>query len=101
MLFNCAAACKQPYHQHGKGAKGLFTSLAAKRGLSDLKEVHRMGQRARHCSMIIQPGKLNQNAFVERFNRNFRDEVLNANLFNSVEQAQEAADDWVHDYNEF
>ena len=51
----------------------MFTSLAAKRGLSDLKEVHRMGQRARHCSMIIQPGKLNQNAFVERFNRNFRD----------------------------
>ena len=43
----------------------------------------------------------NQNAFVERFNRSFRDEVLNANLFNSVDQAQEAADDWVQDYNEF
>jgi len=27
--------------------------------------------------------------------------VLNANLFNSVDQAQEAADDWVQDYNEF
>jgi putative transposase len=35
------------------------------------------------------------------FNRSFRDEVLNANLFNSVDQAQEAADDWVQDYNEF
>ncbi len=46
-------------------------------------------------------GKPNQNAFVERFNRSFRDEVLNANLFNSVDQAQEAADDWVQDYNEF
>ena len=51
--------------------------------------------------MFIQPGKPNQNAFVERFNRSFRDEVLNANLFNSVDQAQEAADDWVQDYNEF
>ncbi len=38
--------------------------------------------------MFIQPGKPNQNAFVERFNRSFRDEVLNANLFNSVDQAQ-------------
>ena len=27
--------------------------------------------------------------------------MLNANLFNSVDQAQEAADDWVQDYNEF
>jgi transposase len=51
--------------------------------------------------MFIQSGKPNQNAFVERFNRSFRDEVLNANLFNSVDQAQEAADDWVQDYNEF
>jgi aminocarboxymuconate-semialdehyde decarboxylase len=32
MLFNCAAACKHPYHQHGKGTKGMFTSLAAKKG---------------------------------------------------------------------
>ena len=34
--------------------------------------------------MFIQPGKPNQIAFVERFNRSFRDEVLNANLFNSA-----------------
>ncbi len=44
--------------------------------------------------MFIQPGKPNQNAFVERFNRSFREEVQNANQFNSVYQAQEAADDW-------
>jgi putative transposase len=42
----------------------------------------------------------NSKYLVERFNRSFRDEVLNANLFNSVYQAQEAADDWVKDYNE-
>ena len=41
--------------------------------------------------MFIQPDKPNQNAFVERFDRSFRDEVLNANLLNSVKQAQEAA----------
>jgi putative transposase len=51
--------------------------------------------------LFIQPGKPNQNAFVERFNRSFRDEVLDANLFNSIAEAQEAADAWVVDYNEF
>jgi hypothetical protein len=51
--------------------------------------------------MFIQFGKPNQNAFVKRFNRSFRDEVLNANLFNSVYQAQEAADNWMQDYNDF
>jgi putative transposase len=45
--------------------------------------------------MFIQPGKPNQNAFVERFNRSFRYEAVSANLFNSVDQAGEATDDWV------
>ena len=51
--------------------------------------------------LFIQPEKPNQNAFVERFNRSFRDEVLDANLFNSIAEAQEAADVWVTGYNKF
>jgi putative transposase len=50
---------------------------------------------------FIQPGKPNQNAFIERFNKSFRDEVLNANLFNSLTEAQSAADDWIVDYNHY
>ena len=50
---------------------------------------------------FIQPGKPNQNAFIERFNKSFREEVLNANLFNTLSEAQEAAEVWLTDYNEY
>ena len=49
----------------------------------------------------IQPGKPNQNAYIERFNKSFRAEALDANLFNKLSEAQEAADAWVTDYNEY
>ena len=42
----------------------------------------------------------NRNAFVERFNHSFREELLNAWLFCSVTEAQQPADDWLTDYDE-
>ena len=39
--------------------------------------------------IFIQPGKPYQNTFIERFNRSFRTEVLNANLFNIIYEVQE------------
>ena len=37
----------------------------------------------------IQPGQPNQNGFTEQFNRTFRHEVLDAYVFDSLEQVQE------------
>lgn len=51
--------------------------------------------------MFIQPGKPNRNAFVERFNRSFHEEVLDAWLFDAVSEVQTVADEWLADYNEF
>lgn len=48
----------------------------------------------------IQPGKPNQNAYVERYNRSFRDEVLDAYVFENLEQVREISADWLRIYNE-
>ena len=48
---------------------------------------------------FIQPGKPNQNEYVEPFNKSVRTEVLNARLFDSLELAMEVLEDWREDYN--
>jgi putative transposase len=47
----------------------------------------------------IQPGKPQQNAYVERFNRTVRYDWLNQHLFDSIEQVQEQATRWLWTYN--
>jgi putative transposase len=47
----------------------------------------------------IQPGKPQQNAYVERFNRTVRYDWLSQTLFESIEEVQDAATRWLWTYN--
>lgn len=48
---------------------------------------------------FIEKGKPHQNGFMERFNRSFREEVLDAYQFNRLNEAQLMANAWMWIYN--
>jgi len=49
---------------------------------------------------FIEPGKPNQNAYVESFNGRLRDECLNEHWFTSLAHARAVIEEWRSDYNE-
>jgi transposase InsO family protein len=49
---------------------------------------------------LIEPGKPNQNAYIESFNGRFRDECLNENWFTSLPHARVVIESWRREYNE-
>jgi len=49
---------------------------------------------------LIEPGKPNQNAYVESFNGRLRDECLNEHLFTNLLHARTVIETWRREYNE-
>ena len=47
----------------------------------------------------IQPGKPQQNAYIERYNRTVRNEWLRINIFHSIQEVQDYATQWLWTYN--
>jgi putative transposase len=48
---------------------------------------------------FIQPAKPNQNAFIERFNRTYRQDVLSQHLFEDLDQVREFTARFIWEYN--
>lgn len=48
----------------------------------------------------IQPGKPAQNGYIGRFNRSYREAVLDMYLFRYLREVQKLTDDWLKHYNE-
>jgi putative transposase len=46
-----------------------------------------------------QPGKPMQNGYIERFNRSYREDILDAYLFNDLSQVRILSEEWMEEYN--
>lgn len=95
----------------GKCLIRVFVRLLQERGLPDVLRVDNGPEFlsgeftgwAESVGMMInyiQPGEPNQNAYIERFNRTFRNEVLDLYLFNDLREVREITYWWMIEYNE-
>jgi len=95
----------------GRRLVRVFERLRSERGLPDVLRVDNgpeflggefvsWAESAGMFIQYIQPGAPNQNAYIERFNRTYREEVLNLYLFRNLAEVRETTYWWMIDYNE-
>lgn len=88
-------ALERVIHEHGKpqqirtdnGPEFICTNLTDWCISNDIK------------LQYIQPGKPMQNGFIERFNRTYRQDILDAFLFEDLHQVRNETERWMEDYN--
>ncbi len=95
----------------GHGVARVMDRLAASRGLPRIirtdngkefcgKAMLEWAHRSRVTLRLIEPGKPNQNAYIESFNGRLRDECLNEHWFPNLLHARALIETWRREYNE-
>jgi putative transposase len=83
------------------GERGLPATLRTDNALEFCGRAMLTWAHARGVALrLIEPGKPNQNAYIESFNSRFRDECLNEHWFTSLAHAQAIIEAWRREYNE-
>ena len=81
-------------------ARGYPKKIRVDNGPENLSKQFKAWAKAHAIEVIyIQPGKPAQNAYIERFNRTYRESILDQYLFMSIDHVQELTDEWVKHYN--
>lgn len=80
--------------------RGYPSRIRVDNGPENLAKVMRAWAAKHNIELqYIQPGKPAQNAYIERFNRTYREDVLDLYLFKSIEEVQMITDRWIIEYN--
>ena len=81
--------------------RGLPKAIRTDNGKEFCSRAMLMWAHARGVQLfLIEPGKPNQNAYIESFNGRFREECLNEHWFTSLQQARVIVETWRREYNE-
>jgi putative transposase len=88
----------------GHGVVRILERLAIQRGLPEVtcsgKAMLKWAQARGVVLRLVEPGKPNQNAYVESFNGRLSDECLNEHWFTSLLHARTVIETWRREYNE-
>jgi putative transposase len=82
-------------------SRGLPKAIRTDNGKEFCSRAMQIWAHARGIQLfLIEPGKPNQNAYIESFNGRFRDECLNEHWFTSLQHARVIIEAWRREYNE-